>query len=103
MLFGFTPTATRLRTMPRTTSGEEQMIGAPEQFTLIPTMSAGEKKLAHASRSAFAPVSDCIPLDSILSTVAWSTCPDGTSITLSDWTRATIPGYGPGREFLVAE
>jgi hypothetical protein len=49
------------------------IFGAAEQFTLIPTTSLGEKKLAHASRSLFVLVSACIPVDNILRMTASST------------------------------
>jgi hypothetical protein len=66
---GFTPTLRRFRTMPPTTSGEARITGAPEQFTLIPITSAGEKNDAQASFSDLAPVSVVMPEESILSTV----------------------------------
>ena len=72
------------------------IFGAPEQFTLMPTTSLGEKKLAQASRSLFVFVSDCIPVDSILRMTASSTRSVSGSMAASECRRVTAPRYGPG-------
>src|ERR1035438_6577761 len=66
------PSATRFLTIPPTTSVAEKILGAPEQFTLMPTTSFASKKCAQASRSFFAPVSEHMPRANISRTVGSS-------------------------------
>src|SRR5437764_10385577 len=54
--------------MAPTTSGFELISGAPEQFTLMPTMSEGTNKRLHACLSSLAPVSPRIPAETIVFT-----------------------------------
>ncbi len=86
----------RLSTISATTAGSEQMAGAPEQLTLIPTTSRGETKRAQASSARWSPVSERIPSASIRFTTARSAFPDFASNEFSACTRTTRPGYGPG-------
>ena len=79
-----------------TTSGVDIMPGAPEQFTLMPTTSAGVKKRAQLSRASVSPVSARMPCAIISRTVGTSTFSDAASIDFSACTCATLPGYGPG-------
>ena len=65
--------AMRLSIMAETSSGFELISGAPEQFTLIPTVSLGEMKWDQASRSSVAPVNSRMPRESILFTALAST------------------------------
>src|SRR5712692_7676388 len=93
---GLTSIATRLRTISATTTGCEQIPGAPEQFTLTPTTSAGKKNLRQASRAAASPVRAAIPRPIISVTVAVSTFSVCGSMELAALTETTDPGYGPG-------
>src|SRR6266508_4379513 len=86
----------RFRTISAATTGCEQIPGAPEQFTLIPTISVGEKNLRHASRAAVSPVSAAIPRRTISATVEVSTFSVCGSIDFSALTETTVPGYLPG-------
>src|SRR5579872_88702 len=86
----------RLRTISATTTGCEQIPGAPEQFTLIPTTSDGAKSLRQPSRAAASPVSDAMPRRTISATTAASTFSVCGSMELAAFTDTTAPGYGPG-------
>src|SRR5690349_24082709 len=70
--------------------------GEPEQFTLMPTTSSGEKKEAQASLGSLAPVSVHMPLESICPATARSTFSLSVSMTESALTRTTVAGYLPG-------
>src|SRR5437764_12258269 len=93
---GFTSIDTRLRTISATTTGCEQMPGAPEQFTLMPMTSDGEKNLRQASRAVGSPVSAVMPRRTISATMMASTFSVSGSMEFAAFTEITEPGYGPG-------
>jgi hypothetical protein len=63
---------------------------------LIPTTSAGVKNRRQASPVVLAPVSARIPCAIISRTTSPLAAPVDVSTDLSDFTRTTRPGYGPG-------
>ena len=89
---GLTPTATRFRTISATTTGDDMIPGAPEQLTLIPTISAGVMKRAHASRTSASPVKARMPCAIISRTTAGSGFSLAGSMQLPACTEATCPG-----------
>ena len=86
------PSVVRLRTISPTISGVDMMLGAPEQFTLMPTTSDGVKKRAQESRASLSPVSVRMPLEIISRTVGTSTLSVPVSIDRSACTATTWPG-----------
>src|SRR5882757_10563226 len=87
----------RLSMMAETSSGFELISGAPEQLTLIPTVSLGEMKWDQASWSPVAPVSSRMPRESILFTALALMLFEAASTARSLRTRTARPGYGPGK------
>ena len=72
------------------------MLGAPEQFTFIPTTSAALKNDAQASRWVFAPVSEHIPRDIISRTAGALILCVVVSTDFLECTRTARPAKGPG-------
>src|SRR6185437_2093555 len=91
-----TPAAMTFSTMPATTSGLDMMFGAPEQLTLIPTISEEEMKWDQASRSFVSRVSARTPAESIWRTTLAFSTPEAASIECAERTRTAWPRYGPG-------